>query len=92
MTVTVRAISILLDKMFKAHNFRAGPQWAPSVIVERLGPLTYLVQVNSGVFRQCHIDYLHMASDNPFNQNDSSNEAKIRFSIRFHSYCQTRTF
>ena len=48
MTVTVRAVSILLDKMFKAHNFRAGPQWAPSLIVEQFGPLTYLVQVYSG--------------------------------------------
>ena len=26
-----------------AHNFRAGPTWTAGVIVERLGPLTYLV-------------------------------------------------
>ena len=32
----------------QAHNFRAGPRWAPGVIVERLGSLTYLVQVNTG--------------------------------------------
>ena len=25
------------------HNFHAGPPWSVDVIVERLGPLTYLV-------------------------------------------------
>ena len=33
----------------QAHNFHTGPCWAAGVIVERLGPLTYLVQVDSGV-------------------------------------------
>ena len=34
----------------QAHNFREGPRWAPGVIVENLGPLNYLVQMDTGVF------------------------------------------
>ena len=41
-----------------AHNFCAGPTWTAGVIVERLGPLTYLVQVTSGVFWRRHVDHL----------------------------------
>ena len=33
------------------------------MIVERLGPLTYLVPVDSGVFWHRHIDHLHPAPD-----------------------------
>ena len=29
-----------------AWNFHAGPPWSAGVVVERLRPLTYLVQVN----------------------------------------------
>jgi len=53
----------------QAHNFRSGPRWAPGVIVERLGPLTYLVQVDSGIFWQRHIDHLLPAEDKPLDQN-----------------------
>ena len=38
------------------------------VIVERLGPLTYLVQVDSGVFWKRHIDHLCSAHDKPVEQ------------------------
>ena len=41
-----------------ARNFRAGPPWTADVIVERLGPLTYLVQVSSGLFWRRHVDHL----------------------------------
>ena len=34
----------------QAHNFCTGPHWVAGVIVERLGPLTYLVQVDSEIF------------------------------------------
>ena len=33
------------------------------MIVERLGPLTYLVQVDSGVFWHHHVDHLCPAPD-----------------------------
>jgi len=41
-----------------ARNFCAGPPWTAGVVVERLGPLTYLVQVNLGLFWRKHIDHL----------------------------------
>ena len=52
----------------QAHNFREGPRWSPGVIVERLGPLTYLVQVDTGVFWRRHVDHLRPAHDRPPNQ------------------------
>ena len=33
------------------------------MIVERLGTLTYLVQMDTGVFWQCHVDHLRTAHD-----------------------------
>ena len=47
----------------QAHNFHTGPCWAAGVIVERLGPLTYLVQVDSVVFWCRHVDHLSPAPD-----------------------------
>ena len=52
----------------QAHNFREGPRWVAGVIVERLGPLTYLVQVNTGVFWRRHVDHLRTAHDRPPDQ------------------------
>lgn len=46
-----------------ARNFRAGPPWSAGVVVERLGPLTYLVQVTSGVFWRRHVDHLRPIDD-----------------------------
>ena len=56
----------------QAHNFRAGPRWAPGIIVERLGPLMYL-----GVFWRCHIDHLRPAHDKPLEQNMTPNNAHL---------------
>ena len=47
----------------QAHKFCEGPRWAPGVIVERLGPLTYLVQMDTGVFWRRHVDHLRTAHD-----------------------------
>ena len=61
----------------QAHNFCAGPHWAPGIIVERHGPLTYLVQDNTGVFWRCHVDHLHPAHDKPLEQNTTPNNAPL---------------
>ena len=53
-----KSCEYLVGQRVQAHNFRAGPHWAAGVIVERLGPLTYLVQVDMGVFWQHHVDHL----------------------------------
>ena len=41
-----------------AKNLRPGAAWVPRVVVERVGPLTYLVQVDDGGLWKHHIDHL----------------------------------
>ena len=64
------------QKPFKKHisrvlssNFHLGPTCTAGVIVERLGPLTFLVQVTSGVFWRRLIDHLHPIKDSVNVQN-----------------------
>jgi len=40
-----------------ARNLRPGPDWVPGVIVERLGPVTYLVEVDQRTWKR-HADQL----------------------------------
>ena len=41
-----------------ARNYRDGPKWMEGVVVERKGPLSYVVQVNHGMLWRRHIDQL----------------------------------
>lgn len=41
-----------------ARNYGRGPKWESAVVVERKGPLSYTVQLNSGVIWRRHIDQL----------------------------------
>ena len=41
-----------------AHNMRPGSNWVPAVIIEGLGPLTYLVKIADHVLWKRHIDLL----------------------------------
>ena len=52
-----------LGQNVMSRNLRNGPDWVPGVIVERLGPLTYLVQVSSGAFWKRHVDQLRTSVD-----------------------------
>ena len=49
-----------------AKNFLAGSAWVPGVIMQQLGPLTYLVEVEGGTMWKHHMDhvkeYLHRCS------------------------------
>lgn len=44
-----------------ARNLRPGGAWLPAIVVERLGPLTYLDV--SGQLWKHHIDHLQIQSD-----------------------------
>ena len=46
-----------------SRNLLNGPDWVPGVIVERLGPLTYLVHVSSGAFWKRHVNQLRTSVD-----------------------------
>ena len=45
-----------------AKNLRPETAWVPGLVVERVGPLTYLVQVDDGGLWKRHIDHLHEQS------------------------------
>ena len=53
-----KARDLIIGQQVKARNFRAGSKWVPGVIVERQGPLTYSVEVASGVRWKHHVDHL----------------------------------
>ena len=40
------------------RNYCGGPTWLPGVVSHFYGPITYSVQLNSGVVWRCHIDQL----------------------------------
>ncbi len=50
------------------RNLRPGPQWIPGTIIERRGPVTYLVQVAGDRIWKRHIDHLNETTDTPQNQ------------------------
>ncbi len=50
------------------RNLRPGPQWIPGTIIERRGPVTYLVQVARDRIWKRHIDHLNKTTDTPQNQ------------------------
>ena len=54
-----------------AKNLRPGAAWVPGVVAERLGPLTYLVQVSDGGLWKRHVDHLR-------EWGDTSQEAELR--------------
>ena len=56
---------VWVGQQVMARNWRPGPMWVPGVVTERLAPLTYLVQVQSGQLWRCHVDKLRLRSDTP---------------------------
>ena len=46
-----------------AKNYREGPQWMPGLVVDRKGPLSYVIQLDSGMLWRRHIDQLRLGPD-----------------------------
>ena len=42
-----------------AQNFGAGSKWMPGVIVQKKGPLSYVIQVKSGCQWRRHVDHMY---------------------------------
>ena len=68
-----------------AKNFRNGPKWLPGVIVEQLGTLTFLVQLDNGMFWKCHVDQLHCLDDKPRDVTVSESTPQVTSSEVFYS-------
>ncbi len=47
------------------RNMREGPRWVLGTVVERKGPLSYLVEVASGAVWKRHVDHLLESVDSP---------------------------
>ena len=47
-----------LGQSVMAKNLRPGPKWVPAVVVERLGPLSYLVETSEHECWRRHVDML----------------------------------
>ena len=66
------------------RNLRPGEKWVPGTIIERTGPLSYLVQVTGGQTWKCHIDHLKQMDDSPQQEQttetaSNDKETTIRF-------------
>ena len=59
------------------RNFRHGPPWLQGVVSDILGPVTYLIQMEDGVFWRRHIDHLREASEKPPEENRSPGDFPI---------------
>ena len=47
------------------RNLREGQKWISGVIVDRLGPLSYLIHLPNGELWRRHIDHLRGSSNEP---------------------------
>ena len=56
-----RERSISLGQSVMVLNLRPGPKWLPGEVINKLGPLTFLVKLSSGIILKRHID--HIRSD-----------------------------
>ena len=45
-----------------AKNFTSNPQWLPGVIIDRVAPLTYSIQLHNGRIWRRHIDHIIVTS------------------------------
>ena len=54
------------------RNMRSGPRWLVGTVVERRGPLSYLVQVANGVVWKRHVDHLRLTIDSPQEEEETA--------------------
>ena len=60
-----------------ARNLRPGPEWVPAVVVERLGPLTYLVETTDQLIWKRHIDLLRELHVQSHSETPSSDDTEV---------------
>ena len=48
-----------------ARNPRSGANYLPEVVVQRLGPLSFLVEVGDGIVWRRHVDHLKPLLETP---------------------------
>ena len=48
----------VVDQEVMARNLRPGPKYVTGVVIQKLGPLSYLVEVGEGLIWRRHVDHL----------------------------------
>ena len=62
---TRRPREFSVDDAVMARNFREGDKWMMGKIVDKLGPVSYLVQCEDGSMWRCHVDHIQDISVSP---------------------------
>ena len=55
------------------RNLHCGPKWIPGVIVQNLGPLSFLIKTRNGQTWRRHEDYLKKLHTDPESENGDEN-------------------
>ena len=58
-----RAWELVQGQAVWVRNFRDGPAWVSATIADRVGPLSYLVELPNGELWRRHIDHLQAGSE-----------------------------
>ena len=74
-----RSRELHVGQQVMARNLRQGVPWVAGVIVERLGPLTYLVQVDTGQLWKRHLDHLRVRGDQPVSEDTQPQDSEWNF-------------
>ena len=74
-----RSRELHVGQQVMARNLRQGVPWVAGVIVERLSPLTYLVQVDTGQLWKRHLDHLRVRGDKPVSEDTQPQESEWNF-------------
>ena len=62
---TRRSREFSVDDAVMARNFHEGDKWMMGKIVDKLGPVSYLVQCDDGSMRRRHVDHIQDKSVSP---------------------------
>ena len=74
-----RSRELHVGQQVMARNLRQGVPWVAGVIIERLSPLTYLVQVDTGQLWKRHLDHLRVRGDKPVSEDTQPQESEWNF-------------
>ena len=69
-----RSRELHIGQQVMARNLRPGVQWVAGVIVERLSPVTYLIQIDTGQLWKRHVDHLRVCGDRPWATKDPQSQ------------------
>ena len=66
------------------RNLRPGDKWVAGTIIERTGPLSYLLQTVGGQTWKRHIDHLRQMDDSPQQEQTTKEESTNKETINIH--------